>query len=308
MSGVDYDFVIKEDLQWVLRRFIRRMRGRWPRLVCGADRDVYSRDGALLSEYPEFFVVSRDVEMQELTRQLGLPGRKSGDFSFFVISTPLPNGATDVDLVVADARPFWFTELVIGCFSGAVLDWYRRRSLSTLVARGGLRRGLHVAEVCADPEWMEQALRVCIERRWPGVETGSTGMSTPPIHGVEVSWTRRVALQAQDGHRESQVAVFFGAATGSSSGGSFVGVELPSTPSRTWRKEARAVLGEAVAMWHAVSWRSMKNPFVAYACPPGTPRLNAGKVSFEGPGCPVPERKEELPVEVPRKLSPRKKR
>ncbi len=289
MSGIDYDYLVKNDFQWVLRRFMRHMRRRWPRLVCGVEREVYSRDGKLLDEYPDFFVVSRDVEMQEAARVQGLPNKEIGDFSFFVIHNPRMDGSVGVDVVVADPRPFGFTEIVLGFFSEAIFDWYRRRSMSTLRAKGWLRRGLLMTGVDADSEWMEQAVRSSVLRRWPEAKPVASEDGNVGRLGKQVRWTLGVPVQVQNGQAEVHTAVFFGAASDSEPHKSFVGVSFPGGTSRAWRKEVFDVLREAVAMWHVISFRSMKNPFLAYACPPGSPVLKDGEVEYEGTGGNYPD-------------------
>jgi|SRR5215217_855943 len=283
MSGYDFDFFIKDDLQWVLQRFIRRVRRRWPKLYCGVELVVLSENGRLLEEYPEFFVVSRDFEMQTMASKSGLVGGESGESSFFVLLLPLVDGSVDVDVVTADARPFWFTEFVLECFSGAVFDWYRHRSMYRLATKTPF-----LAEVFADPEWMAQSIRTCVASKWPDAEIRVERTDVLDAD-VEAPWSLTVTQRQLDQAQEPQTAQFVIAPATLGRHGSLVGVLFPEGAERDWRNGGRAVLSNAVGLWHAVSFRSMRNPRIVFACPPGTPVLKNGLIEFEGVGGAVPD-------------------
>jgi hypothetical protein len=229
------------------------------------ESELYSTEGALLEEYPDYIQLARDLPMHERSYREGMLSDERGEGSVDVLLRPLAEGWTRIDIVTTEPRPHPFTEYVLDCASAVLFDRYRRKVLPDSRVHG-----LYAVTVPMDPEWMGQAVRVCMAKRWPELPPAEETRLDEAPGGTELRWALRAEPEA----------VFFCGTRAEAPAECLVGVRFSRRAGRQRREEARAALREAVAMWHAVSFKTS----VSYTCPPGTPVLRNGRVEFEGVG------------------------
>ncbi|MFP2897648.1 hypothetical protein [Corallococcus sp. 4LFB] len=288
MSGFDNDFALADGVQWIIHRFVRSLRKRWPRLVCGIDLDVYSEGGQGLKEYPRHVTISATVEMQHRTYREGLVSDANGEGSVGALLIPLLNGLTDVDIITCEPRPNAFTEFVIQCFCDAIFRRHQITNLALLRSRGALQRGVYSALVPADSTWLSHAVRACIDERWPEARI-SHQEGSDDAQAASRKWETVVtARRASDGIE----SIIFFCETAVGAPGTLIGVRGLDRVSRTFAAEARALLREAATMWHIISYRDMRARII-FTCPPGLPVFKSGVAEFEGSGgaCPEPRKR-----------------
>lgn len=287
--GVDNDFAINgKDAKWVIQRFVRRLRRRWPKLVCGLTSTVISDEGRLPDSFPRYFLVSKNLEMQVRADREGAVADENGEGSVGVHLFPLLDGGIDIDLITPEPAPDAFTEFVLGCLCSAIVSAYRFKQLRTLWERGHLVANRYTVEVPAEPTWMASAIRLCAEKQWPGVAVDEHAVT------AELLWSMNVSTQ-----EPRRTATFFCEAPSKEGGGALVGVKFSSGAAREWRAAAQAVLCEAVGMWHRVSFRGTKQSRDVFTAPPGQPVMAEGVVTFQGTGGPFAGMKQDRQGPLP---------